>query len=118
MGLSAALMVLCIFILNIHYIAIIIGISCYAFAWGLTSGPLTRLTLFSTFIPKGTASAVMNLTLMLWIAAGNQIAGFLYVYYKNISFSLFCGAAGGIYIVFYGLFYKNFNHLERRTRAL
>lgn len=113
MALSALITILAIYLFDKHYSAIIIGICCYAFSWGLASSPLTRLTLFSTFIPKGTASAVMNLTLMLIIALGNQTAGFLYIYYHNLSFSLFCGIAGILYVYFYYLFYKNSFHLEK-----
>ncbi len=116
MGLSTLITVLAIFLLQGHYMAIIIGVCCYAFSWGLTSGPLTRLTLFSTFIPKGTASAGMNLILMLLVAAGNQIAGYLYADYKNFSFSLFCSVAGILYILLYYLFYKNLMRFEESKR--
>ncbi len=118
MALSALITFSAIFLLKGHYSAIILGTSCYAFSWSFTSSPLTRLTLFSTFIPKGTASAVMNLILMLIIALGNQIAGFLYIYYKNLSFNLFCAAIGIIYLFFYYLYYKNSIRFEANKEEI
>jgi DHA1 family multidrug/chloramphenicol efflux transport protein-like MFS transporter len=90
-----------------NYYVIIVGISCYTFAWGLTSGPLTRLTLFSTCITKGTASALMNLICMSLVAFGNQASGLLYATHNNLHFILFCGFCAIVGILFCFLFLKH-----------
>jgi DHA1 family multidrug/chloramphenicol efflux transport protein-like MFS transporter len=115
MLLSAIITCLLSFLVNKrHYIAIVFGISCFGFSWGLTSGGLTRLTLYSTSVPKGTASALMNLILMIIIALGNQIAGRLYTNHNNLNFSLFCALIGIIYVILYYFFNKNFVYFSEK----
>lgn len=105
MLLSGIIMIFLSILFKGHYIAIAIGISCYGFSGGLMNGPLTRLTLFSTPIPKGTASALISFALMFIMAIGNQVVGALYnTYHENLYFGLLCGMSGIVYIVFYYFF--------------
>lgn len=84
---------------NNHYLALIVGLSCYAIGLGFIGAPITRLTLFSTIIPKGTASALMSMIGMLLMATGNQLGGWVYATQNNTDFGLFCGLAGLVYLI-------------------
>lgn len=77
-----------------HYIGLIVGISLYSYGLGLISAPLNRLTLYSTLIPKGTASALVSMILMILTAIGNQLSGFVYITKNNFYFSIFCSTCG------------------------
>lgn len=84
-----------------NYLAIIAGVTAYSFWLGYISAPLNRLTLFSTMVPKGTASALISLIMMLIIGAGNEFAGWVYQNHKNDHFSLFLAIAGIIYYLLF-----------------
>jgi DHA1 family multidrug/chloramphenicol efflux transport protein-like MFS transporter len=88
-------------LLPLSYLGVIIGISIYAFGLGFMTAPLNRLTLFSTMIPKGTASALISVILMLCTGVGNQLVGLVYVSENNTYFGLFCGACGLIFLLSY-----------------
>lgn len=103
---SLSMMALLVLFVSHHYTCIIIGISCYAFGLGFTSAPLNRLTLFSTIIPKGTASALISVILMLLTAMGNQMAGYIYTNQSNVNFSLFCAGIGIIYFLIFAMMHK------------
>lgn len=89
------------FLLQEHYVAIVLGISFYSFGLGLISAPLNRLTLFSTNVPKGTASALISICTMVLIALGNQCAGWVYLTRHNLYFALFCMSCGCIYFLIF-----------------
>jgi MFS transporter, DHA1 family, multidrug/chloramphenicol efflux transport protein len=85
-----------------HYLAIIFGMCLYSFGLGFTSAPLNRLTLFSTIIPKGTASAMISALLMALTGLGNEFAGWIYNSQNNLYFATFCATCG---ILYYFCFY-------------
>ena len=85
------------------YLALVIGMSAYSIGLGFTSAPLNRLTLFSTLVPKGTASALISLFVMLLTGIGNQFFGWIYSSHSNIIFSGFCAAIGVLYLFIYRL---------------
>lgn len=95
--LSLLFLLLITFVMHNSYIAIIIGITIYSFWLGYISAPLNRLTLFATMVPKGTASALASVILMLITGSGNQLAGFIYSGHNNLFFSLYCAILGVIY---------------------
>lgn len=90
-------------LINASYVWIIVGISFYSFGLGFTSAPLNRLVLFSTSVPKGTAAAMSSMILMMTISIGNELAGWIYSDLNNVTFSLFCGLFGLIYLFVYRL---------------
>lgn len=98
---SLLLLVILTFILRGNYLAIILGITIYSFWLGYIAAPLNRLILFATMVPKGTASALASVILMLITGSGNQFAGFLYSGHSNLLFSSYCAVLG---IIFYVLF--------------
>lgn len=91
------------FIFHNHYLAIIFGISLYSFALGIINSPLSRITLYSTIVPKGTASALISLMVMVFSAIGNQVAGFVYSVENNLNFAIFCTVIGLIYLLIYAV---------------
>lgn len=100
---SLLAMPLLTFIFKEHYITIIIGICAYSFGLGYVTAPLNRKTLFSTLVPKGTASAIISVVTMLLIGTGNELAGYFYQDQSNFVYSLFCASSGLIYLLIYGL---------------
>ena len=86
------------------YRVVIAGMSLYAFAMGFISAPLNRIALFTTAIPKGTASALISVILMVICSIGNQLAGWLYLNYDMMSFFIFNGAVALIYQYVYNLY--------------
>lgn len=87
--------------INSHYIGLIVGLSLYSFGLGLAAGPLSRLVLFSTEVPKGTASALSSLITMIIIGCATQAAGWIYAGYNNIYFGVFCNVCGLIYVALF-----------------
>lgn len=81
--------------------ALIVGLSCYLFMQSIGVASLTRLVLFSTSVPKGTASALMNSIEMILFGIGNQIGGMIYYSHSNFNFSLFCVGCGVLYSLCY-----------------
>lgn len=67
------------------------GIIVYFFALSLTTAPLNRHCLFITKVSKGTASAVISLSIMLIGAIGIEVANYFYQH-SNLNFGLFCTA--------------------------
>lgn len=96
-----ALLAILPIVLHKSYVGILIGTSCYAFGLGFTMGPLNRLTLFSTALSKGTASALMNILMMLFTGLGSLFISLIYLSLNNVYFGLFCGSFGLIYLGFY-----------------
>ena len=88
-------------IFDYHYLPIITAISIYAFGLSFVTTTLNRLTLYATSVPKGTASALISVILMLTTAAGNYLADRVYNIGGNTSFSIFCAAFGIIYFFMY-----------------
>jgi len=80
-----------------HYIWLIIGLSIYSFGLGFTTGPINRLILFFTNVPKGTTSALASILTMIIIGLANQIGGWVYASYNNLYFGLFCTACSIAY---------------------
>lgn len=98
---SLLLLPLISYLLNDHYLGIILGISIYSFWLGYISSPLNRLTLFATMVPKGTASALTSLILMLTTGLANQLAGYIYGTHNNLFFSVYCAIIGFFYFVLF-----------------
>lgn len=101
MFLSLFVTPLLVYFIYPSYVPIIISMCIYAFGLGFTTAPLNRLTLFSTLVPKGTASAMMSVLLMFLCALGNQTANWFYYNESNIKFAFFCLMCSLVYCLFY-----------------
>lgn len=100
-GSSLVLMSVALFF-NHHYIWLIIGLSLYSFGLGFTTGPINRMILFFTDVPKGTASALASIITMIIIGIATQLGGIVYKNYNNFHFGLFCALCSVLYcLAFY-----------------
>lgn len=76
-----------------QYIYLIIGITICAIGSGISNAALTRLTLFSTPVGKGTASAIFSMLDMLIFTVGMELVAIYYPWGGNLFFasvSFFC----------------------------
>jgi DHA1 family multidrug/chloramphenicol efflux transport protein-like MFS transporter len=117
MGLGLILMPLFVIVLQGSFIGLMPGLIVYFFGLGITHGPLTRLTLFTTPIAKGTASAMMTMLGMLTQALGIEVANRLYATHLNVRFGLFCTGVGMLYVLTCsGAFFRRNKDVDRRGR--
>jgi DHA1 family multidrug/chloramphenicol efflux transport protein-like MFS transporter len=73
---------------------LLIGPFClYTFGLGLFSGPITRITLFSTEIAKGTASAFLAFSGFVLQGSWVALAPLVYANHRNVSLGLLCLAS-------------------------
>lgn len=70
-----------------NYIWLVIGMTISAIGCGISSAALTRLTLFSTPIAKGTASAAFSMVMMLIFTLGMEGVAQGYPYGGNLFFA-------------------------------
>lgn len=82
-----------------HFYWLMPGLIVYSFGLGIANAPLARLTLFSTPISKGTASAVMSLVVMVTLGLGVELANSVYKTHINSHFGLYCALSGIIYLL-------------------
>lgn len=78
-----------ILLFNKHYIWLIFGLSSYAFGLSFITGPLNRMILYSTDVPKGTASALANIITIGIVGAAPLLAGWFYSTNNNFYFGIF-----------------------------
>ena len=79
------------------------GIIIYFFALSIINAPLNRFCLFITSVGKGTASALISLSVMIIGAIGIEIASAYYQQHNNFHFGLFCNAVGGLFLLLIAL---------------
>jgi DHA1 family multidrug/chloramphenicol efflux transport protein-like MFS transporter len=91
------------FFFGLHYLYLMPGIIIYFFAIGVTMAPLNRYALFVTAVSKGTASALISLTLMLIQACSIEIASLIHVQNNTLHFALYCNVAGLLFLLCVGL---------------
>lgn len=70
-----------------EYIYLVIGITICAIGSGISNAALTRLTLFSTSVGKGTASAIFSMLDMLFFTLGMEFVAFCYPWGGNLFFA-------------------------------
>ena len=88
------------------YIWLTPGLITYFFGYGLVAGPLSRFTLYSTAVSKGTASALMSMIGICVQAVGIEVANYAYEGLGNLFFGFYCALAGMVYIVLvWGMFH-------------
>ncbi|MBA2648557.1 MAG: MFS transporter [Legionella sp.] len=87
------------------------GIILYFFALSIVSAPLNRYCLYITKISKGTASAVISLSVMLIGALGIEIANYTYKH-NNFNFGLYCIIISLCVLLFIFLNFNKRNQLD------
>ncbi|WP_298624350.1 MFS transporter [uncultured Legionella sp.] len=95
-----------------HYIYLIPGIIIYFFSLSIINAPLNRFCLFITHVSKGTASALISLSVMVIGALGIEIASFFYQTHNNLHFALYCNAVGFVLLIFIGLTFATIKKAE------
>jgi DHA1 family multidrug/chloramphenicol efflux transport protein-like MFS transporter len=76
------------------------GMICYFLGAGIIAAPLSRFTLFSTSVSKGTASALLSMIGMSIQAMGIEIANCVYSTHNNSYFGFYCLIVGITYSIF------------------
>lgn len=82
-----------------NYIYLIPGVIIYFFALSIVNAPLNRYCLFITSVSKGTASALISLSVMIIGAIGIEIASAFYKTHNNLHFGIYCNVVGFIFLV-------------------
>lgn len=85
------------------YYYLLPGMIIYFFALSIVNAPLNRYCLYVTSVTKGTASALISLSVMIVGAVGIEIANVLYENHSNLNFGLFCNGVQLFYFLFIGL---------------
>lgn len=88
------------------YLWIIAGLSLYSFGLGITNACLTRLTLFSSSISKGTVSASMGIISMIVFTIGIEISKITYFWGNKNGFNLFNLLSGGFWLILVIIFVR------------
>ena len=85
------------------YYYLLPGIIIYFFALSIINAPLNRFCLFVTSVSKGTASALISLSVMVIGATGVEAANIFYSSHNNLHFGLYCNAVQAIFFICIGL---------------
>jgi DHA1 family multidrug/chloramphenicol efflux transport protein-like MFS transporter len=85
------------------YYYLLPGIIIYFFGLSVVNAPLNRYCLYVTSVSKGTASALISLSVMIIGAVGIEIANILYKHHSNLNFGLFCNGVQALFFIFMGL---------------
>lgn len=85
------------------YYYLLPGIIIYFFSLSVITAPLNRYCLFVTTVSKGTASALVSLTVMVINAIGVEVANLFYQSHNNLHFSLYCNVMELLFFIFTGL---------------
>lgn len=100
-----------------HYYYLLPGIMIYFFALSVVSAPLNRFCLYTTQVSKGTASAIISLSIMSIDALGIEIGNFIYQSHNHFYFGLYqAGSIAFFIIALYWAFkfnYKNIHNGEK-----
>lgn len=86
------------------YLWITAGLSVYSFGLGITNACLTRLTLFSSDISKGTVSAAMGIISMIVFTLSIEISKIAYLWGNKGAFNLFNLLSGVFWLILVVLF--------------
>lgn len=96
-----------------NYQNLLPGIMIYFFGLSIINAPLNRFCLYITPVSKGTASAIISLSVMIIGASGIEIASFFYQHHNNLHFALFCNGAISLTLLFIGLSFS----LEQQKKS-
>lgn len=88
------------------YFSLMPGIIVYFFSLALSLAPIQRITLYSSPVAKGTASALMSLTSMLICVLAVEFASIVYENQNNYAFITYCSGAILVYFMAVFIWYK------------
>lgn len=91
------------FLYGNNYYYLLPGIIIYFFALSVVNAPLNRFCLFVTSVSKGTASALISLSVMVIGAVGVEVANHFYRSHNNLHFGLYCNVVQIVFFVCIGL---------------
>lgn len=94
------------FLFGNHYQCLLPGIIIYFFALSIINAPLNRFCLYITPVSKGTASALISLSVMIIGAIGIELASAAYAHHNNLYFGLYCNAMGLCFLLCIGLAFR------------
>jgi len=103
MAIGALLTSLLPFLYGNEYYFLLPGTIIYFFSLSIINAPLNRYCLFVTTVSKGTASAVVSLSVMVVGAIGIELANMFYQHHNNLHFALYCNAVEALFFLFIGL---------------
>ncbi|RUR19712.1 MFS transporter [Legionella sp. km535] len=103
-----------------NYIYLIPGVIIYFFALSIINAPLNRFCLFVTSVSKGTASALISLSVMIVGAIGIELASLFYHNHNNLHFGLYCNLVELLFLIFITLTFirQNKSSVLENTSAL
>lgn len=82
------------------YQYILPGVIIYFFALSIINAPLNRFCLYITAVSKGTASAIISLSVMIIGATGLELANMVYRTHSNLHFALYGCFIGLLFLIF------------------
>lgn len=94
------------------YLWITAGLSLYSFGLGMTNACLTRLTLFSSDVSKGTVSAAMGIISMIVFILGIEISKIVYLWGHEDAFNLLNLLGGLCWLILVTVFVRKLPHKE------
>ena len=101
-----------------NYQLLLPGIIVYFFALSIINAPLNRFCLFITSVSKGTASALISLSIMIIGAIGIEIASLFYQDHNNLYFGVFCNIVGAIFLLLISVTFFSKNTEESEIKDL
>ncbi len=99
---STLLLALLPYFLGEHYYYLLPGIIIYFFSLSIINAPLNRFCLFITPVSKGTASAIISLSVMVIGGLGLEVANVFYQH-TNLYFGLYCLVIGALFLILISL---------------
>ncbi|UDG79786.1 MFS transporter [Candidatus Steffania adelgidicola] len=104
--------VVSVFYSSSSYLWITAGLSLYSFGLGTTNACLTRLTLFSSDVSKGTVSAAMGIISMLVFMLGIELSKIFYLWGQEDAFSIFNLCGGLCWLILITIFLHKLSRKE------
>ncbi|WP_244668495.1 MFS transporter [Candidatus Liberibacter africanus] len=95
------------------FIWITAGLSLYTFGLGISNACLTRLTLFSSDISKGTVSAAMSMIGMIVFILGIEASKIIYLWGREYAFNLLNLSSGLLWLILVTIFIRHFSHKDK-----
>jgi len=114
MAIGLALTLILPLLFGTNYKNLMPGIIIYFFALSVINGPLNRFCLFVTDVSKGTASAIVSLSVMVIAALGLEVASYFFGAHSNMNFALYCNGVGLLFIIIVALAFL----LPRETKNI
>jgi len=103
LAIGTSLMTILPYFYGNHYYYLLPGVIAYFFALSIINAPLNRFCLFITTVSKGTASAIISLSVMIIGAIGIEIANICYSQHSNLVFGLYSNGVIVLFLLFMGL---------------